>query len=102
MIQIILQALLGMIADKMYDSERTSIPIFPDRIHQLNGILIFLLATVNVLLGIELYDRHPILKSLYFGYWGLILGALCFGYVGSAVYWFTRKDEDLESQRLLQ
>jgi hypothetical protein len=49
------QPILGIMADKMFNPDRTSTPIFPDIIHWIFGWSAYLLGYVNIILGMRLY-----------------------------------------------
>jgi hypothetical protein len=52
----IFQVLLGIIAHWRYDPNRKSTPLFPDRVHNINGHVCFLLGLLNCGLGISAMD----------------------------------------------
>lgn len=73
MILLCFQPVLGFLADRYYDSQRTVTPMFPDRIHWIIGWLSLLFGFISILLGMELFDVAS----------GIII-VFCI----SAVFWF--------------
>mmetsp|Transcript_6087 Transcript_6087/g.8496 ORF Transcript_6087/g.8496 Transcript_6087/m.8496 type:complete len:582 (+) Transcript_6087:109-1854(+) len=75
----ILQPILGVVADKMFDPNREKTPIFPDKIHWLFGWSSLILGLVNVFLGLVAYGSGTGLKIAYLVY-AILLGVFLLGY----------------------
>jgi len=67
------QPIIGFIADKMFNPQRKSIPIFPDKTHWVLGWGSCLLGVVNVLLGLILFDASLELKVAYSVYAAILV-----------------------------
>jgi len=59
------QPVLGILADKMFNPDRTSTPIFPDIIHWTFGWSAYLLGYANIILGMRLYGSTPGLVTAF-------------------------------------
>jgi hypothetical protein len=63
------QPVLGTIADKLYDPDRPSTPIFPDKFHWFIGWITLLLGLINVAIGINVYDSQDlVVLAIYIVY----------------------------------
>jgi len=60
------QPILGFIADKMYDPNRKSIPVWPDKIHWLIGRYSYVAAAINILIGMLYLALHYVYFILFF------------------------------------
>ncbi|KXN68383.1 hypothetical protein CONCODRAFT_31623, partial [Conidiobolus coronatus NRRL 28638] len=82
LLTVILQALqivLGVVIDRLWNPERTSIPWY-DKLHWYGGRVLFVLAQVTIVLGLLLYDTPNSLKV----YW-ILFGILLFLEVASLI-----------------
>jgi hypothetical protein len=86
-IAMVIQIILGILSDKLFDEQRTSIPWW-DKLHWWLGRLTFLVAIVNCYLGIIAFEASygmPLLYKIIFyavvalGFVGLIFGQVKFG-----------------------
>eukprot|EP00029_Vermamoeba_vermiformis_P009811 TRINITY_DN5025_c0_g1_i1.p1 TRINITY_DN5025_c0_g1~~TRINITY_DN5025_c0_g1_i1.p1 ORF type:complete len:918 (+),score=220.33 TRINITY_DN5025_c0_g1_i1:175-2928(+) len=64
--------ILGIISDKMFDPKRKSAPVFPDQIHWWVGRLTFLIAIVNVFLGIWMFSVYSFLLWIFATAWVIL------------------------------
>ncbi len=70
--------IVGLVADLMYDSSRSHTPILPDIAHWVIGWLLLMCAVVNVLLGLSRFEFAPgYAWALYFVAAFTILFANC-------------------------
>jgi len=51
------QPIIGFLADKFFNPERKSIPIFPDKTHWVLGWVSITLGLINIILGLILYPK---------------------------------------------
>jgi len=77
------QPVIGFLADKLFNPERKSIPIFPDKTHWFLGWISITLGMINIILGLILYPntkRGTLIAYCFFA-------ALVFsGIVGFAIF----------------
>jgi hypothetical protein len=64
--------ILGIIADRMFNSKRKVAPVFPDKIHWWVGRLTFLAAIVNVFLGIWQFSVYSFLLWIFAAAWVIL------------------------------
>ena len=65
--------ILGILANKLWKPERTSTPIFPDRIHLFFGYSTLLLAGVTLFYGLAQYGASRTIFGLVAAWDGLVL-----------------------------
>jgi len=56
----ICQALLGIAADRMFDPNRSKVPLFPDFFHWVGGATLSVSALINIGLGMDLWHSSSI------------------------------------------
>jgi len=69
----VLQPLIGWWADMKFDIDRTKIPLWPDQIHWIIGRICFLLAFINIILGIFVSATPLLYLGLFIGWIGLLI-----------------------------
>jgi len=78
------QPFLGTLADYWFDIKRitdigTATPVFPDIVHRILGYVTWLLALINILLGLMAYNAEVGVIAAYIFYAGIVTSVL-FGY----------------------
>jgi hypothetical protein len=54
----IAQPILGKLADYWWSADRKVTPVFPDKLHMMNGRIMMMLAIINIALGIYIFDTN--------------------------------------------
>eukprot|EP01098_Paradermamoeba_levis_P008219 TRINITY_DN3408_c0_g1_i1.p1 TRINITY_DN3408_c0_g1~~TRINITY_DN3408_c0_g1_i1.p1 ORF type:complete len:550 (-),score=155.41 TRINITY_DN3408_c0_g1_i1:90-1739(-) len=72
-----IQPFIGVLADFMFDADRTKTPIFPDMVHWIIGWSTLILAFTNFWLGIDIYDAAKVFWIL----WGIHFGIFTVGLI---------------------
>jgi len=88
---LIIQPLLGFLADKYFQPSRLQAPIFPDRIHWYLGGILWLSSLINIYLGIQM-------QSDYWGSLPVILFYISIA-VFATILLFTKKPEDRHTNK---
>jgi len=76
------QPIIGIIADKLFNPDRTRTPIFPDITHWILGWSSYLLAFVNIIFGMQLYGSTNALIAAF----GIISGCVILFLAGFTVF----------------
>ena len=63
----VVQPIIGVIADKMYNPSRAKVPVWPDQIHWWVGRGTSILAVVAIFLGIWVYMPTSLISYILFG-----------------------------------
>jgi len=69
----ILQGFGGWLADRMYDPKRTSVPLFPDKLHIWNGRFLTVLSFTNIFLGFSEIGVTTNAPFIVFAIWVFIV-----------------------------
>lgn len=78
---------LGKLADYLYKPERSSAPVFPDRVHAWLGRLVGILAFINIWLGVIIFDTR---KTVWIAV-GVILAVI---YIVAFIFLQIRRKRD--------
>eukprot|EP01114_Cavostelium_apophysatum_P010197 TRINITY_DN2368_c0_g1_i2.p1 TRINITY_DN2368_c0_g1~~TRINITY_DN2368_c0_g1_i2.p1 ORF type:complete len:1022 (-),score=215.75 TRINITY_DN2368_c0_g1_i2:37-3102(-) len=69
----LIQPFLGILADRLYDPMRTSVPIWPDKIHWLVGRYAYVGAVLNVFLGMIYLEVQVVWYVIFFVWIALVI-----------------------------
>jgi hypothetical protein len=75
---VFIQPVLGFIADKMFNPNRLSPPVFPDQIHWYIGRVLYIMALFNIYLGLEMFKSNVWVKVAYYFWVVLIIAVFAF------------------------
>ncbi|KAL2913505.1 hypothetical protein HK105_206965 [Polyrhizophydium stewartii] len=79
-IAMLLQIILGVVSDRLFDPKRTSTPI-QDILHWWMGRIVVVLAIVNLFLGLNLYGQDYPLDKGYLIALGVVVGVIALAFV---------------------
>jgi len=82
---LIIQPILGYLADKNFQPTRIQVPIYPDRIHWYFGLTLWIVALINISLGLQMVPD--------WGIWPWIFYFILIAFL-IAIFAFTSKPED--------
>jgi uncharacterized membrane protein YhaH (DUF805 family) len=75
----VLQTILGVVINHLFDANRSTLP-WHDQLHWWLGRLVMLLAVINIFLGIELYgENESVLMGLFGAFIVIVIGVFAVG-----------------------
>jgi hypothetical protein len=76
LLAMLLQIILGVVIDKLFNPEREKIPL-RDRLHWYLGRFLAVLAIFNAYLGLTIFDeKHPVPAVIKVGFWVGLVGGI--------------------------